>query len=777
MANTVQRVSGERGAMLALASFFLVAFIGCAAFCIDLALGIASRQQSENYARLASLAAIEAYFQDDGTVAEKLAAAEAAANAVAAQNFILSNPSDDSNEIGTDVGFQPGTWYFDEAEEGVDPCVSGESLPCFVPADPSDATQADRINAFYISGSLYDRISTKFARIFRAEEVFQTQIEAIATVIPRHGCFLIDLSPSMAALTHQASPNFTATPSKFAMLWDTVEDEPVTSAGDRIWNGVPAASPTPVPGMAPTRGANPYAAFVHYKDDYELKQPYSDANYSGGTHPLHPAPTDKNGKYSSNTIATDFKVDTWRNPGTYDGPEPLMTVIAGVKFAVDKFKERRVAGDKLCVVFYDHRMPWMRVVNLTGNFDDVSTFLDFSGNPPPEKMFNHAVFPAETTFTNSLMAIAEALQQFSSPAASGVPAANFITIISDGLHNCTACPFGGFVSSSGDFDGNGCVGISDFACVNSCVNDPPTPAAHCTKMHLGNGCQELDLNGNGLVGPTGFWLDCSEDEIPNGSPETQSEYCGDRPQVPATTDSDMELWLVQYTTPGDYCSTCLRKCSHTSQQYRDAIEELKRIISLRVVPSGIPIHVILTGDHVAPHTVDLADPSTAGRCLTDEEVRALPAPQPQFVRGGNYWGNGANGYQFKYGCNNNPPTNPKCCLDNGSPVHDCAFATMGPVELDPDSSYGVLTTPWYDANYDWYEVASGTGGLWAPLRPPDSGCVCEGSRCFPDVDDALCDPTKARRILDPYCRTYEQQIEDTMLAIIGVNPYTLVELR
>jgi hypothetical protein len=99
---------------------------------------------------------------------------------------------------------------------------------------------------------------------------------------------------------------------------------------------------------------------------------------------------------------------------------------------------------------------------------------------------------------------------------------------------------------------------------------------------------------------------------------------------------------------------------------------------------------------------------------------------------------------------------------NTQHCNDCraAFDTMGP------------TKPFIESNVVPYEMAVATQGIWGPIRPGGAGCtpVTECSTAPADWQSA------PPIMMDPECRTEDQQIDAYMAEIIGGNPLALVEV-
>jgi hypothetical protein len=117
---------------------------------------------------------------------------------------------------------------------------------------------------------------------------------------------------------------------------------------------------------------------VHYASDYSLVRTLSDAEYmldpKFADH--HPSPSDMGGKYSVPHFSR-FRVDAY--PADI-GPEPLTSVLTGLRQLITAMKEQAVAGDKIALIFYDDHLAWPRVVKLTSDWDYLLSLTDFRSN-------------------------------------------------------------------------------------------------------------------------------------------------------------------------------------------------------------------------------------------------------------------------------------------------------------------------------------------------------------------------------------------------------------
>lgn len=665
----------EAASVLVLTAFFLLALFALIATAIDITLSSASLEQARHNAKLAALAALEVYYTTDGTAQDRYDAALARTNEVAKLNLIVGGKSESLRSIVASGSSDPdapqlvaGRWYYDLGD-GAKPCQVGEELPCFVPGEPSEVA-----NSFRIEGNLYDSIPARFARTIGFNEISQVYVKATSTTVPRHGCFVVDISGSMVRQTH--------------LLGDA---EYVFEEGAADFSK-----------LSPTRSGSKDDGTVHYQDDY-ISVPggttlsdsvYGESPYADEHLKKHHNPNTDLG-YSGESLASNqYRVDIYRD-ATHHGPEPLQTVFDGLQHAVRLFRERAVGGDKACIIFYDSKLLWTRIVKLTDDFDYLEKFVDSSvvylDSDPNQldpniglgRMLKHGLFPAANSNTDTRAALGEALKQFEDDRNSNpnVPTSDFVVLIGDGLTTCTSCLTPQAISKY-DFDHNGVINSNDAGWLEACINNGGT-SPECLDI-------DYDINGDGVL------------------------------------DKQDRQHLVDSFSGNCPAIGCLSDFAH----HNLAITQLKKYVEKVVAPTSVPIHVILAGENVAPHTVDLADSGDNTDCLTDSEVRQQKL---DFVLGGD-----ANGDSYP----------------NKAAQSD-AFNNMSP------------TAPYYPINADMYDIARMTGGLWAPIRAPAAGCLGE--------DKPLCDPSLKRRLDDPLCRDLGTQMIDHMDQIMGQNPYVIVE--
>ena len=706
-------IESESGVVLILLALLAVVIVSFAALIIDLSAYGNQREQAEEYARLAALAALEAHMgaAATATLPQKVQAALDRANTVSNVNVLITERNTGARlyspaltpALGPNNGAQliPGRWVPSLPTDGSDPCAG--TYPCFVPENNLAVLPLPQITAYRVTGQIYDRFSTKLARwIFgNTAADFPVNVLATATVVPRRGVFIIDLSASQTRDTHvlrtsqpQIDHPLDGRGSEFVYTLST-ENPGELAFQDTAWNNVLAAGRDRPKFTG--NGPNSWRAFfntaqapdntkdittitqdqyrrMHFKDDYvkkyvlmdsdfSLLQSVYNANPNWSNYPFpHLDPASSPLYEISTDPALDYRhvirVDKFRNPPdsdasvgfTYQGAEPLHSVFAGLNAAMTEFSSRRVAGDAASLMFVDSRLWYTRFVTMTDNFDYLLRLTDFD-------------IPAGGINDD--------------PPAYGAPANN---------NNILRTSTSGF----------------ELAIRHGLL--PIGSGASKTNLSLAVNQALIELQrGN----PTGFssnFITIITDGLGNCRPCLASETC------PAAD--------------GGF------RCSNQYSYYNQAMANLVNTIRTQVQGRNISVNWIMLGDAIAPHMTSMSDGN--GGCMTDEQARIQNVPM---VMGST--GNMDNAF------NNMSPSSP--FYEASVVPYQIAVATKG--------LFGPIRPP-------------ATGCTTAAPRVPAS---CPGVANNP--------LTWVRETLDPYCRTQTQQIVAYMQKIIGDNPFTLVEVQ
>ena len=193
----------------------------------------------------------------------------------------------------------------------------------------------------------------------------------------------------------------------------------------------------------------------HYRSDYRRYSVVDDTRCTTGTEPgcsTHPAPTllsphvSSTSRYKVTAGDDDYFVDVYRSD-SYAGPEPLRYFLSAISQSIEFLKDRGVPGDMACVVFFDDRLEWPRILKLSGSFDEIKQAIDSSSlvdlltagdqdlksktiSPSLLRTIQYHLFPKQGRNTDLYLALQEALYQFTAASNSGVQAADFVALIS-----------------------------------------------------------------------------------------------------------------------------------------------------------------------------------------------------------------------------------------------------------------------------------------------------------------------------------------------------------
>jgi hypothetical protein len=731
-----------RGAALLIVTLLLVVIFGLLALAIDFNMASAAKEQAQHYARLSALAALEQYVissgggaVDDALNTSSMAAALSRAQKVAEKNYMLTAPTASDKPIlntnGTDPGalLEPGIWAVDTANTwSAGKCTT---TACFVKWSnrPPGFT---RPNAMRVSGDLFPGgIRTRgFSAVIGGGAIAST-VGAIASIVPRRGCFVVDLSSSMVRQTHSGNAEFAyflreLNPqlNKPGTFWQRAPE----SLHDDRWAGLP-----------PTRGGDTDPG-VHYQDDYRYKLTLDNADhtiggFTQGTYTynysaFHPNPATYPIRDSRSRRVGErawYAVDSYglTNNGS---PEPLTSILTGLNQALQAFSNRRVPGDQACLIFFDQTLSWPRIVNLTSNFNyllaltntsiaggglvndtgfttpldtdavadgkisaaewaaaeatlnslDATTdgglgddALNAAGMNVPgwELLIKHGIFPGVLGNTNLIGAITEANNQLAAGAAGGaVASSSFIVLIGDSLGNCVNCG----------------AGAAD---------------------------------------------------------------------------------------PGNVCPASAGTCVEEFEYYSTSTAEVEHLINKSggLRESGIPLHFIAIGPEIMPHVVDR--PITpGGRCLTDKEWRAGKRANGTPYHNGEPYGfvdtssttNSADGYEKR--------STAKPFTWSNHNMYKWAVDTQGlwapvrPPRLREDTDG--------DGVREKHEKCPDPVCDDAALDTDGDGVIDAGL----DAGDLVVSGSLKLRIRDPQCREQGEQIRDYMAEIMGENPFSIVRV-
>lgn len=671
--------SSNTGSVMMVVSLLLVSFLAVAALALDITRAAASAEQANANARYGVLRALQSYFETEGTHSQRMDAALTESRKVTKLNLTMLS-GDSAKDLDTSGGLllEAGKYYF-TIPPNLDTCLvpcseAGQVPPCFVPlADVKDeCTYPDsdgdnsndvEANAFRIRGALYSPAESFFMRVASHEANVPMNVRATGAVVPREIVFVADISPSMTSLTHLK----TTPASNYSFLLPDDNGGSGSLSHQQVWQAMDATRKADDP-ILPTK---------HYQSDYQEVVPYKDSDFTAAMAPYHYDPTEDT-IYSGTRLDGKYRIDTFRGIG-YRGPEPLSTVfIEGIKTATQEFRDRSVAGDKLGLVLYDSGLSWQRIVKLTADFDYIEKLvaIDVLGKSDEglDLANKHLFFPGAGTYTNTLSAIQEAVVQFQNAQDGSIFKQLSIVHFGDYLPNCTTCtaPLLAY-----DVNGDRRVNNDDRIALVNCVNS-------------NSGCGTVAL----------IW-DMNGDAVRNAS--------------------DITAWDTGTAQSGsqNFLNCTPYGCYNTYDHYRKAADEMQTYALNQLYPAHIPVHMVLIGEHVAPHWLETPDSADPTKCISDTVARQT---EKDFVSGSGC-GSDLNCIRTKYN-------------------------TMS------------SALPFYEANVAAYKIARTTAGLWVPILQTSAstptGCQA-GRRRTTSVE------------------SMQVQMENAMKTIIGATPYALVD--
>ncbi|MCB0323588.1 MAG: VWA domain-containing protein [Bdellovibrionales bacterium] len=448
-----EKIPDDAGAVLILFALLLNVIIVLAALAIDLSMYETQHAKYRRVAEQAALASLERYLE------ELSSSAAAGANVVASPDLALRSARDRARQLiqrelpqlyttsylsdrtlptddlgvpgqnGANGQVVPGIWHFTTP---LDPSRCDEPTtdgPCFETVPNSSKANAIRVEFNVHPESplrvIFSGLAPESHRPFR--------ITATASLIPRRGVFLLDLSRSITRDTHRGLGEG-ATPAEFAFQ---VEDAgcddpdwkskliPHRDADQDVFNRLPDTR------VATAAGDAQY----HAKDEYVCR-----------TVPVR----DEAG---SVVESVSFAVDN----NTL--PQPLTDILSGLHSALDAFRIRSVPSDLVGIVGFDDEVLPQRTLPLVNPSMSEAKFRDFYSATDVDGrtgLADHATFLEQYLFpryyggshagtirlpamTDVQEALREALQMLADAERDG-PADKFIVLVTDGLCNCVQHP-------------------------------------------------------------------------------------------------------------------------------------------------------------------------------------------------------------------------------------------------------------------------------------------------------------------------------------------------
>lgn len=746
----LELASCERGGVLLLVTIMFVMLAGFAALATDLYRGASTHDQVVSFNQMAALGALEAYYNTSGKAeSDRILEVEKNVEAIFKNQFqegptLLNSDAASSIRVGfqthdssfsplafvsePEVVVQAGTYVTDNTQftasygASATPPSDCTSFPCFVPQRPGDP-----VSSFRVITSLPDFEYSGFINAVTGNSISTLSLTSVgvSTVVPRVGCFLVDLSPSATRQTHPAKNNaeqiaypdgFVAPPSdnngnKPGSLAQGHGTSPAYILSRDNWQvddslddpfylpslsclDVPAA-PDPVTGTALDwdnwyddilRSAN-FGRFLalecahttrdietrvgyNFADDYTLMQVVGDALYS--TVPergLHPDPVESP-LYSMGETGLYHLVQT-----RGQNPEPFTTILNGLGYAVEEFEARNVSGDRLCLMFYDSYLGWSRTVEPTNDYDYLKSFLIEEPGSPCSPFANDVPLSSghDADILNTSCAKEKALRYGIFPGYGKPPAAGYT---------------GKYITGAES-------------------NLPQALMAASNLVY--DATQEL---------PASAFIAVFGDGL------TNCRFDGD-------------------CTDGSGCI-----CDDTLAGHRNSVQDMYTLAEELLIDRQIPLHVFLMGESVNPHIIyHYEDGRSDGECLSEEEVRGLDSSINSFVKG-----------------------------NTATPLElETLYSNKNDSSLTGDDR-------WYDSNQYLYNLVRSTRGIWAPImrNPVDDSSItsCETYEDICADTGAIDRPAhRSRRTIDPNCESRSDQIERYVAQIIGDNPFVIAEIK
>lgn len=384
----VMKPNNQEGAILILLAILSVALILLVGLAIDTGI-VSSAKSNRHYAtEMAVLAALEAYIAKDPLCADctdNLSAAVQRAQELIGDNVELmgvgnflekplysasqsevAGSSMSSSGGGANGSVYPGTWFSAEPSGGCatysDP--DDQSCPC-----PGKVWQGncfsinnspqDRANAIKIELKLRDdsKLKTLFSRVGGGIESLNFTTTATASIVPRHGLFMVDLSGSVQRDTHRINFTTLSDAGEYAYRGSgaTVDcKDSLLSPWSREWDKYM------YDGLVPGRGAD-ISSTKHYKDDY------LDGITTGNCHTVftgasvYDALPDTTDKGSGASLSYEQSQEVYLLDNTTE-PQPLTNILAGIHTAMEIFEQRAIPKDAFGFIGFDDDVLAQRVL-------------------------------------------------------------------------------------------------------------------------------------------------------------------------------------------------------------------------------------------------------------------------------------------------------------------------------------------------------------------------------------------------------------------------------
>lgn len=372
MARSKQRIwhrfQASLGGALIIVTLSLIVLIGAMGMAFDSFLATTSRTQYQGIADRLALAALESYSQQFSISGDPVQAVDKAVtrskellglnvNLLITKGYFKSPDSQQDlqanlsgSSSGTNGFIQPGRWYDEDA-----PCSANPSAFC--PLTQAELTSGTVPNAFHVQVgvSTASPIKTIFMK-FLGHESYTTRASATAALTPRRAVFLIDLSGSIHDTTHNPVPTPQNPPGTQSLYAYKLRDG-IDCSGTIL--PIPDGDILDLAAMGFSAVENPRAIYAALE-------------------PLNPTPGQPQANNPTKHYQNDFKcfdIDTDMDGSADESyaidvvtpPQPLVDVLTGIKKALQEFRDRSVAGDRVMVLGFDDEVLPIRSTYGAGN--------------------------------------------------------------------------------------------------------------------------------------------------------------------------------------------------------------------------------------------------------------------------------------------------------------------------------------------------------------------------------------------------------------------------
>lgn len=276
----------------------------------------------------------------------------------------------------------------------------------------------------------------------------------------------------------------------------------------------------------------------------------------------------------------EFRIGCEGGDCTIWAPQPLRSVFVGLRQALDELENRRVSGDGAGLVFFDHELPWTRIVNISSDLSYLKVLADRAydpdlGSPLALKL---GMIPGPQGHTNLFLALEEAVRRFDANAQAnpGMTFENNIILTSDGLTTCSPSPSACDNFLRYDFDRDGDVDASDLVVLLANFG------ATCNISNCSGQC--LDPYGNDM---------CIDNQ-----PTNRDLLCSAECMCQCDLGHQTEMLSL-------FGLNCSQGCENSVTGYFRGMYELARYVQEVPIPRKITLHVIHVGRQAGPHWFDI----------------------------------------------------------------------------------------------------------------------------------------------------------------------------